>query len=340
VTSPDHPTSEPLSTVPRRRPSNEGVRHEQQPGRLRRTRWDAAGPCPTAVRLRSIVLASDGSEDAALARRAVAGIARVTGAAVHVVTGWNLYWSAYGYYVVTDDLAQQYEREAEALTESERAALAEEGVTAVTADAECGRPSDVILGLADRVAADLVVVGSRGNGPLARLALGSVSDHVVREAARPVLVVRGGEAAWPPGRVIAGDDGSPGAATACRLGAALARYAEVPLTVLQVLPEDELGAAVRAGSLESRRDELAARVGGMVMATPAGLEVRVTAGDPAAVLIAEAEGPRPALVAVGRRGIGLVRQVLLGSVSTKLLHGAPGAVLVTPRQEGGSGPVR
>jgi nucleotide-binding universal stress UspA family protein len=39
-------------------------------------------------------------------------------------------------------------------------------------------------------AADMVVVGSHGRGRLGRFVLGSVSDHVVRNAAAPVLIVR------------------------------------------------------------------------------------------------------------------------------------------------------
>jgi nucleotide-binding universal stress UspA family protein len=36
---------------------------------------------------------------------------------------------------------------------------------------------------------DLIVLGSRSNGPVLRLVLGSVSTHVVRHAASPVLVL-------------------------------------------------------------------------------------------------------------------------------------------------------
>ena len=37
------------------------------------------------------------------------------------------------------------------------------------------------------------------------------------------------------------------------------------------------------------------------------------------------------LVVVGSRGYGRLRQVLLGSVSAKLLHGVPAPVIVLPR---------
>ena len=49
-------------------------------------------------------------------------------------------------------------------------------------------PAIVEAALAERV--DLVVVGTRGRNRIERAVLGSVSDHVVRHAHCPVLVVR------------------------------------------------------------------------------------------------------------------------------------------------------
>ena len=60
---------------------------------------------------------------------------------------------------------------------------------------------DEIVAFADVVDADLIVLGSRGHGALASAALGSVSQGVLHEARRPVLVVRGTRARefWPVG---------------------------------------------------------------------------------------------------------------------------------------------
>lgn len=52
-----------------------------------------------------------------------------------------------------------------------------------------GEPADEIVGAAEELGADLVVVGRRGLGPLRRLVLGSVSDAIVRRAPCDVLVV-------------------------------------------------------------------------------------------------------------------------------------------------------
>jgi nucleotide-binding universal stress UspA family protein len=53
-----------------------------------------------------------------------------------------------------------------------------------------GEPVAEIIGHADAIDADLIVVGSRGRQDVAASQLGSVSRGVLHEAPRPVLVVR------------------------------------------------------------------------------------------------------------------------------------------------------
>ena len=53
-----------------------------------------------------------------------------------------------------------------------------------------GDPGDMIVAAAEAEHADMVLVGSHGRGAVGRLFLGSVSEHVVRNAPCPVLVVR------------------------------------------------------------------------------------------------------------------------------------------------------
>jgi nucleotide-binding universal stress UspA family protein len=56
--------------------------------------------------------------------------------------------------------------------------------------ARIGKPAPEILNLAREIGADLIIVGSNGMTGLERLILGSVSEHVVREAGCTVEVAR------------------------------------------------------------------------------------------------------------------------------------------------------
>jgi nucleotide-binding universal stress UspA family protein len=54
---------------------------------------------------------------------------------------------------------------------------------------EVGDAAAAICQVAERLGVDVVVVGSHGRTGLARILLGSVSEHVVRHAPCPVLVI-------------------------------------------------------------------------------------------------------------------------------------------------------
>lgn len=58
-----------------------------------------------------------------------------------------------------------------------------------TAIAE-GRPSDEVLAFAKTQGVDLIVLGTHGRGAIGKALLGSVADHVIRQAECPVMVVR------------------------------------------------------------------------------------------------------------------------------------------------------
>jgi nucleotide-binding universal stress UspA family protein len=61
-----------------------------------------------------------------------------------------------------------------------------------TAEPLCkfGKPAEEIMKVASTQHADLIVMGAKGLGAVARFLLGSVSTRVVQQANRTVLVVR------------------------------------------------------------------------------------------------------------------------------------------------------
>jgi nucleotide-binding universal stress UspA family protein len=203
-----------------------------------------------------------------------------------------------------------------------------------------GRAAEEILDLAGQMGADFVVLGSRGLGPVGRIALGSVSEAVIHHSRWPVLVLRGGEDAWPPERVIFGDDGSEVARAAGDLGASLCGHHSARALVLHAYPrlpevdaegrgfdprivDDELRRAFSA--LLERSRELESRLGSRPKA-------RLVVGEAAASLLeaAEKDAPERTLLTVGSRDLGAIGRMRLGSVSTKVVHAAKGPVLVHP----------
>jgi universal stress protein A len=54
-----------------------------------------------------------------------------------------------------------------------------------------GRPVSEILRVAEKIGAEMIVVGSHGRSGLAELLLGSVAEAVVRRAVCPVVCVKG-----------------------------------------------------------------------------------------------------------------------------------------------------
>ena len=72
------------------------------------------------------------------------------------------------------------------------------GVTARVEVAATGRPAGAIVDAARGADADMIAMSTRGQGGLARVALGSTADAVVRQASHPVLLLTPGEPS--PGR--------------------------------------------------------------------------------------------------------------------------------------------
>ncbi|HEU4492663.1 MAG TPA: universal stress protein [Rubrobacteraceae bacterium] len=292
-----------------------------------------------------VLLATDGSEDAALAAQAAGGLCAKTGAELHIVHALRLSaarpYPAPPYF--SEGVVDALERDSRRLLEREVGRVEGEGARDVQAHLRMGTPIDVVLETAEEVGAGLVVMGSRGLGPIKRLLLGSVCEGVVHHAAFPVLVVRGGDGSWPPQRIVFGDDGSEAAKEAVELAALIGRLSGAGGLLVRAYPEmpetdlEGRGWDARLVNDELRREEwkLEERAGEVSRLLGVRPKVRVAVGDPAVCLLEAAEGdstPERTLVAVGSRGLGAVGRVRLGSVSTNVLRAARGPVLVYPER--------
>lgn len=289
-----------------------------------------------------MLLATDGSEDAKLAARAAADLAKRLGAGLYVAHAW--YPVQPGYPTIAGaDYYYMYEREGRRMLETSVDEI--EALDGIDVEPRLlqGTPIDAILDLSEEIQPDLVIMGSRGLGAFGRLLVGSVSEGVVHHARFPVLVVRGGQEAWPPEAVIAGDDGSGSAEGAADLAASIGTLFRAGITLVRAYryPPEPIGgwSAEDRQRLDERRtceeNALAKRAESLGQELGNGVTARVVEGEPAAAILGAGKGPR-SLFAVGSRGLGAISRARFGSVSSKILRAANGPVLVYPHAGDGS----
>jgi len=286
----------------------------------------------------TILLATDASPDARLATRAAVDLARRAHAALHVVHAWDNFTASgalvpVAYPVLLGDGARE-------LLEEEVAAIRAEGVEVAGALLAQGPPAEVIIDAAAQVKAGLILLGSRGLGSVRRVVMGSVSEGVTHHAPVPVLVMRGDAAVWPPRHIVVGDDGSEDALHALQLAAGIAGMFGARITLVRALAHLERALEQGAGSLdkllvddvlEFAQAGLDEHLHGLSFDVAARTIARVSVEDPAhALLHTAAQDDGQAMLAVGCRGLGALQRIRFGSVSTKVLRGAHGPVLIIP----------
>ena len=288
-----------------------------------------------------IVVGLDGSPSSIQARDLVAGLPWPDGTTITLVTVvdvpavWFMEAPA-----ATDWLSDAQEgmrRQAAAALAELAGPLDGRGWTVERRVAE-GRAATEILAAADQLAADLIVVGSRGRGPIGTMLLGSVSAEVVSSSRQTVLVARGREAR----RLLVATDGSSCSTGLPQALAELGVFRGSEAVALSVAPVDSPGFAMLVSlyTLGSElagatRDELLASHRGFADATARQLTdvgIEATAetrtGDAAHEIIAAAREHRTDLIVTGSRCLDGADRWLLGSVARNVLVHAATSVLV------------
>ena len=288
-----------------------------------------------------ILLATDGSEEAARATETALGLAQKTGSGLHVVH--VLVWSpsgprdpvAFDPAVREEVRGRARERLEELVGEIEASGGAVEG-----SRLRVGRPDAQIVAEAEEAGAGLIVMGSRGFGRVRRALTGSVSDSVVRHAHCPVLVTRG-EPANFPAKILLATDGSEEADLAASACAELTKTTGSELHVVCVQPASyvfemadwEAARADFAEELERASERMAEstleaqvqkirEAGGEI----SGAHARV--GFPDAEIVGLAGSLGAGLIVIGSRGRGPLRRALMGSVSDSVVRHAHCPVMV------------
>ncbi|MCZ0726941.1 universal stress protein [Mycolicibacterium iranicum] len=180
--------------------------------------------------------------------------------------------------------------------------------------------------------ADMIVVGSRGLGPVGGAVLGSVSRALLHHARCPVIVAREGGVRRPDRNlpVLLGIDGSPASEAATAFAFEEASRRGVELVALHAWSDVAVFPILGMDwhTYEQQGHEvLGERLAGWQEAYPdVRISRRIVCDKPARWLIDESKHAQ--LVVVGSRGRGGISSMLLGSVSTAVAESATTPVAV------------
>src|ERR687897_1642369 len=160
--------------------------------RVRDESFEQRGEPKMSIFPTTILLATDGSEEAQLAATTAADLAQKTNSELHLITVGADYplYELPEHPADFEDVLRENRREAKEMLEQQAKWIEESGVSVKETHLREGRADEEIVEVAEEIGAGLIVMGSRGYGRLRRALLGSVSDAVVRHAHCPVTIVR------------------------------------------------------------------------------------------------------------------------------------------------------
>lgn len=216
-------------------------------------------------------------------------------------------------------------------------------------------PRDGLLIAADEQRADIVVLGARGAGPLQQPTLGSVASYIVHHATIPVLIVRGVPLAnGATMRVLLASDGSELSKHAADV---LQRFSwptgtigqtitvaestvegRVPQWLVEQLDSEQLAALGMGYFAADEQEQALLRREtkawyGTLPAIFEGRDPLIIPGHAADQILKAIDTNHSDLVVLGARRQGVIRRLLLGSVSEQVLTHAPCSVLIVHSHE-------
>jgi nucleotide-binding universal stress UspA family protein len=210
---------------------------------------------------------------------------------------------------------------------------------------------ETIVEHAQSVTANLIVMTTHGRGPFSRFWLGSVADGLIRRAPAPLIVLRPHDekpnqssgAHWPPRHILVALDGSTFAETVLPRTVEFAKLLNADLTLVRVVKPNPVfmpsGVEPQPIILDSTAlEELKTQARTYLESIADGLrkdgqkvKCRILVDDRVAPTILE-EAREYDLIAVATHGRHGISRMLLGSVTDKIVRGAPGPVLIIPPQ--------
>lgn len=273
----------------------------------------------------TILVGVDGSPNAGMAAAWAIEIARRLDAPVEAVAAWTELPPPYvdG---VDEHIAEMNAHVAEIMAQ----ALYGDGLSGLNVTAIQGPVADVLLDTGDKLEASMLVVGTRGLGPLSGLLLGSISRRLLFTTRRPLVVVPRRAPPEPQAltRILVGVDCSAVAQRVLSWSARFCADLGVPATIVRCASPgcerppglvDRVDDRVRSDTeeaLEEFRD------------LGVGYTIAIAHCDPRVALVENVTSEQAGLIVIGSRGEGQFRG--LGGTASYLARHSPVPLAVIP----------
>jgi nucleotide-binding universal stress UspA family protein len=204
-----------------------------------------------------------------------------------------------------------------------------------------GQPAAEIARIVEEKGVDLVIASTRGRSGLKRLILGSVTQRMMRTLNCPLLAVQSLEEAFVDKgaggvrlkKILVGSDFSADSVLALNYGLSLAQEFEAELHLIHVMeppvypefltPAEQGQDMVRTEVLKEKLNELVSEEA----RNWCSLKTAVLRGQSYEELVAYAMTQGMDMIVVGVRGYGLVKSLLMGSTTDRVVRRSPCPVL-------------
>jgi nucleotide-binding universal stress UspA family protein len=273
----------------------------------------------------TILVGVDGSPNAGIAAAWAVELGRRLGAPVEAVAAWTELPPPYtdGVYDLVSEMNAH-------MVDVASRSLHDAGIDGIEVTAAQGPIAEVLLNTADQSDAWILVVGTRGLGPLSGLLLGSISRRLLFTTHRPLVVVPRRAPPNPQAltRVLVGVDCSPVAQRVLSWSAAFCADLGVPATIVRCASPG----CERPPELSKRVDDRVRADTEEALGEFRDLGVRYTVVvahcDPRVALVDNATSDQAGLIVIGTRGEGQFRG--LGGTASYLARHSPVPLAVIP----------
>ena len=286
------------------------------------------------VRPGTIVIPTDGSEYSEGAIREGIKLAKNSSSKLRAlyVIEFNPEYEA-----LAPNLVEQEERTAQDILKAVKDRAEKEGVECTAAMVRNEKPFEAIVDEVEESRANLIVMGRRGRTGIKKLLMGSVTAKVIGYSPVDVLVVPKA-ASLACKNILVATDGSLCAKDAVSAAAGTAKNCGAGLTVIAVIPSENVSALDIVHSDMQRKmisdAEMQMAEKNMVeakeIAVKAGVSAKgiIASGKPYEQIVETANEMKADLIVVGCHGRTGLARALMGSVTERVIGLAQSAVLV------------